>query len=85
MRISVKVVPGASQSGLAGWLGGALKVRVAAPPEKGKANDAVVKLLADALAVPKQQVRVVSGATSPQKVVEIDGLSEVEVQARLGL
>jgi len=83
-RISVKVVPGASREGVAGWLGEALKLRVAAPPERGRANAAVEAALARALGLPEGSVRVVRGATSPRKLVEIDGLSQAEVHRRLG-
>jgi uncharacterized protein YggU (UPF0235/DUF167 family) len=56
---------------------------VSAPPEGGKANAAVVAMLAAALGVPANTVRIVRGATSPRKVVEIDDLSDAEVRARL--
>lgn len=83
MKLAVKVVPGASREGVAGWLGASLKVRVAAPPERGRANAAVMALLAEALDVPKESVRIVSGHGSARKLVEIDGLSESEVRTRL--
>ena len=82
-RLAVKVVPGASRNGIAGWLGDTLKVRVTAPAEQGKANAAVEALLAEALGVAKDRVRIASGAASPRKVVEIAGLSEDEVRSRL--
>ncbi|HEX7897320.1 MAG TPA: DUF167 domain-containing protein [Planctomycetota bacterium] len=83
MRIQIKVVPKSSRDEVAGWLGGRLKVRVSAPPERGKANAAVEKLLAAALDLPSSAVRVVAGATTPLKTVEIDALEDV-VMARLG-
>ena len=83
-RLKVKVVPGSSQSKLSGWLGDMLKVRVSAPPEKGKANVAVVDLLAKELGLPKGSLTVASGKTSQQKVIEIHGLSITEVLRRLG-
>jgi uncharacterized protein len=83
VRLSVKVVPGASRSGIAGWLGDTLKVRVTAPAEQGKANAAVEALLAEALGLPRDRVRIASGTASPRKVVEIAGLSEAEVRSRL--
>lgn len=79
----VKVVPGASRDAVAGWLGEALKVRVSAPPERGKANAAVERVVAEALGVPAADVRIVAGGTSPRKVLEISGLSESHVYARL--
>lgn len=83
VRLPVKVVPGSSRDGVAGWLGDALKVRVTAPPERGKANASVEKLIAEALGVPKEAVRVVAGGTSPHKTLAVSGLSAAEVRARL--
>jgi uncharacterized protein YggU (UPF0235/DUF167 family) len=77
------VVPGASRDEIAGWLGDALKVRVAAAPERGRANDAVVRLVAAALGVPAAQVRVAAGTGSPRKTLEIDGLTDAQVRERL--
>jgi len=82
-RLAVKVVPGASRDGIAGWLGDTLKVRVTAPAEQGKANAAVEALLAGALGVSRHCVRIASGTASPRKVVEIAGLDEAEVRSRL--
>jgi hypothetical protein len=83
IRLSVKVVPGASRDAVAGWLGDALKVRVTAPPERGKANRAVERIVADALGIPRRSVRIVAGATSAQKIVEVSGLSLSELRRRL--
>ncbi len=83
MKLPVKVVPGSSRNAIDGWLGEALKVRVTAPAERGRANAAVEKLVADALGVPRRQARVVTGAASARKIVESDGLSEPEVRRRL--
>ncbi len=83
MKLPVKVVPGSSRNVIDGWLGEALKLRVTAPAERGRANAAVEKLVADALGVPRRQVRVVTGAASARKIVEIDGLTKSEVRRRL--
>ncbi len=83
MKLAIKVVPGSSRDSIDGWLGEALKVRVTVPAERGRANAAVEKLVADALGVPRRQARVVTGAASARKIVEIDGLSEPEVRRRL--
>jgi uncharacterized protein YggU (UPF0235/DUF167 family) len=64
-------------------LGGALKVRVAAPPEAGRANAALETLLAAALGVRKSAVRVAAGHASSRKRVEIDGLEQTELERRL--
>lgn len=82
-RLSVKVVPGSSRSEIAGWLGDALRVRVTAPPERGKANAAVESLLSEVLGLSSGSVRIVAGSSSPRKIVEIVGLSESEVRRRL--
>ena len=82
-RLPVKVVPGSSRNCVAGWLGETLRVRVTAPPERGKANTAVEKVLAKALGVSNDAVNIVKGPTSPRKVVEIRGLPEAEIRSRL--
>jgi uncharacterized protein (TIGR00251 family) len=82
-KLSIKVVPGASRTELAGWLGDTLKVRLAAPPEQGKANRALVRLLSETLDVPPRSIRIVSGTASPRKLVEIDSLPLENVRRRL--
>jgi uncharacterized protein (TIGR00251 family) len=76
MRLKVKVVPGSSRDVIVGWLGGALKLKVAAPPEKGRANEAVIALLADKLGIGPDQITILSGQTSAAKVLEIEGTDE---------
>jgi hypothetical protein len=83
IKLPIKVVPGSARDCIAGWLGDTLKVRVRAPAERGKANAAVEEIVAKALGVPKARARIVSGNTSAQKVIEISGLSESEIQHRL--
>ena len=82
-KLKLKIVPGASRTELSGWLGDMLKVRVSAPPEKGKANGAVEALLAKTLGLSKSAVAITAGKSSAQKVVEIQGLSLEEVMAKL--
>lgn len=79
----MKVVPGARRDAVVGWLGGALKLRVSAPPERGKANAAVVRLIAGTLGVAPVDVEVVAGFGSPRKRVAVAGLDEDEVRARI--
>ena len=69
--IHCKVKPGARNNALAGVKADELHVRVSAPPEKGKANDAVVRLLAEVLGVPRSSVAVRAGAGCPRKVVSV--------------
>jgi uncharacterized protein len=84
VRLKVRVHPGAQRPGLAGRLAdGALKVAVAAPPEDGRANRAVEALLAEVLGLRRAQVRVVGGAATRLKHVEIVGLDAAEVQRRI--
>lgn len=66
-----------------GWLGEALKVRVTAKPEKGKANEAVVSLLADTLRIPKKDITIASGVSSPRKVLKINGLTDSDIRSLL--
>ena len=82
-RLDLKVAPRAARDRISAWMGDVLKVAVTAPPERGKANAAVCALLARALGVPRENVRVVAGATSPRKVVEVDGLELAEARFRL--
>ena len=83
VRLSVKVVPGASRDEIAGWLGDALKVRVSAPPEKGKANQAVERVIAKALGLSAKDVKVVVGQSNPRKTIEVKGINETELYQRL--
>ena len=82
-RLKVKAVPGASRSEIVGRLGEALKIRVAAPPEGGKANREILELLAERLGLPAASVTLVSGAASPAKVVELLGITAEQAWARL--
>jgi uncharacterized protein len=71
----VKVVPASSKTAFAGQLQGMLKVRVQAPPEKGKANDCLLAFLAARLGVRKNAVKIVAGRSSPVKEVAVHGLA----------
>jgi uncharacterized protein len=72
--LAVHAQPGAKRSEVAGLHGGALKVRIAAPPAGGRANAALIAFLADALGVPKNSVTVVKGETSRRKAVFVSAL-----------
>lgn len=82
-RLKVKAVPGASRSEIVGRLGEALKLRVAAPPEGGKANREILELLAEKLGLPASGVTLVSGAASAAKVVALRGVTAEQAWARL--
>ena len=83
VQFAVKVVPGAAQDRIVGPLGDALKVQVAAPPERGRANERLCALLAVALAVPERAVEVVAGASSARKVVRVVGIDAATATQRL--
>jgi hypothetical protein len=80
---AVKVHPRAKRDGIAGELGEALKLTVAAPPVEGRANDACVRLLAQALGVPRSSVTVVAGGSGRQKLIRIAGMRAEELRTRL--
>lgn len=79
-HLSLKVVPGSSRDEIVGWLGDSLRVKVKAPPEKGRANDAVVALLADRLRVDASSISVGSGHGSPAKIVAVDGMDDEAIR-----
>ena len=79
-RLSVKVVPGSSRDQIVGWLGDALKIKVMAPPEKGQANEAVVDLLSLKLGISTDAIEVVSGHSSPSKVIAITGMDDEAIK-----
>jgi uncharacterized protein (TIGR00251 family) len=82
-RLRVRVSPGARRGGVAGRVGEIWKLRVTAPAEGGRANEAVIRLLAEALDVPRRQVALVSGHTAREKVVELEGVEATEAERRL--
>jgi len=82
-RLELRVVPGARRPGVVGRHGSAWKVRVAAPPEDGRANQAVLGLLADTLRLPRRAISIVAGHGSRDKVVAFDGLSAAEAETLL--
>jgi uncharacterized protein len=82
-RLRLRVVPGAARAEIVGPYGEAWKVRVAAPPEGGRANDAVVRLLADTLDIGRDAVTLVSGHGGRDKIVELVGLDPNQIERRL--
>ena len=80
VRFPVHVPPRARRTAVAGIHGDALKIRLAAPPVDGAANDALVAFLAESLGVPRRAVRIVTGVTARAKVVEIEGVDETRVR-----
>lgn len=84
MKLSLRVQPGAKRSALLARLAsGEYKVAVAAPPLEGRANEAVVELMSELLGIKRRQVTVARGTSSRSKLIEVEGLDEADVHARL--
>ena len=83
VTFAVRVVPRASKNETVGVHGDTLKVRLTAPPVEGRANEALIALLAKRLGVRKSQVEIVAGATSRRKMIRVFGLSDWDVGERL--
>lgn len=84
-RLRVRVHPGARENAVVSFQGDVLRVRVTAPPERGKANEGVAEVLAKALAVPKGRIRLVKGAASRDKLFAVERLDAAEARRRLEL
>ena len=80
--ISVSVQPRASRNRVAGYRDGTLRLSVTAPPQDGRANGAVLELLADALGVAKARLSIVRGHAGRDKVIAVEGLTGEEVRRR---
>jgi uncharacterized protein (TIGR00251 family) len=79
-RFDVRVQPRASRDEIAGAFGGALRVRLRAPPVDGAANEALVGFLAESLGVSRRNVRIVAGHAGRQKTIEVDGSHRARVE-----
>ncbi len=79
IRIAVRVIPRSSKNSLT-WEQGALKARLTAPPVDGAANEALFALLAEQLAIPRRAITLVRGATSRQKLLELEGITLADVE-----
>ena len=80
-----KIVPGSSRTAICGLLGKMLKIKVAAAPEKGKANRCLLKFLAEQLGVRENAVSIISGKSSPVKHIRVLGVSVETVSRKLNL
>jgi hypothetical protein len=83
VRIRVRVQPRASRTAIAGEHGGALRIRIAAPPVDGEANAELVRFLAKTMGVPAAAVRIRTRGAGRTKLIDIDGVSAAVVRARL--
>jgi len=83
-RITVRITPGAREDAVVGWQDDTLHVRVRASAERGKANDAVCRLVAKALGLPGSSVSIAHGATARGKSLLIEGIADEEARRKLG-
>ena len=83
LRVGLRVVPRASRTSVEGVRAGRVLIRVTAPPVDSAANEAVVAILAAALDLPRRAIRIVAGTSGRNKTVEISGLPEAQLRARL--
>ncbi|HYB40954.1 MAG TPA: DUF167 domain-containing protein [Candidatus Methylomirabilis sp.] len=81
--LRVRVQPRGGRDAIAGWRDGVLRVRVSAPPTEGRANQAVIELLANSLGVPRSSIRLERGAGSRDKLFRLADCSLEELRARL--
>ena len=82
-RLRLRVSPGAGRSAVVGRHGDAWKVRVTEAPERGRANDAVLRLLAETLVLPRTALTLVSGHGAREKIVELTGMGPALTERRL--
>ena len=78
VEIDLKVVPGARGDSISGRLGDRIKIRVSAPPEDGKANKAIIRLMADQLGARPGAVTISSGTSSTEKTVRVEGIGTAD-------
>ncbi len=80
---SVKVVPASSRTAISGLLDGTVKIKVSAPPQKGKANDCLIDFLAKQLGVKNSAISIIAGQNNPIKKIRVEGLSAETVVRKL--
>ena len=81
--LPVKVYPGAGRNEIAGFSGGVLQIKIAAPPEKGKANRELTDFLSRILGVKKSSISIIKGETGRNKLIAIEGLDSDAIIKRL--
>ena len=85
ITLTLHIQPGAKKTECAGRHGDALKIRLAAPPVDGKANEALIKFVAESMKLPKAAVNLKSGQTSRRKVLEVTGSDAARISALSGI
>jgi uncharacterized protein (TIGR00251 family) len=83
IRLAIKVIPNAGRNEITGFKEGVLQVRIAAPPEKGKANKELTDFLSETLGMKKSSILIIKGQTSRNKIIVIEGMSGDEVLKRI--
>lgn len=84
VRISVKVIPNSSKTDIVGWFAKQLKVKLAAPAEKGKANVALVNLLSEVLGLPRTSIKILSGHNNQLKILGIEDMQPDALNFKIG-
>jgi uncharacterized protein (TIGR00251 family) len=79
IQFKIKVQPRSSKNEISGIQGDALKVKLIAPPVDGEANEACIRFLSKIFAVPRKRIKIISGQTSPHKIIEIENITEDEI------
>ena len=82
-RLEVHIQPNSSRNMITGYTGGVLRVKIAAPPVEGKANQKLIEFLSEVLDTAKSNIRIVSGQTGKHKILEIANLPSEEIKERL--
>ena len=82
-RLPIKVIPNSSGTQLVGWHGDQLKLKLAAPAEKGKANVALLKLLSKELGLPRSSIKIISGHNNQLKVLSIENIESDALLRRI--
>jgi hypothetical protein len=83
--LEVQIIPNAGKNQIAGWHGGRIKIKIKAPPVDGKANEELVRYLAEALGVHRRDIVIERGETGRSKTISIAGMSDSEALSRLGV
>ncbi len=81
--LAIKVTPNAGRNEITGWRDEVLQVKIAAPPEKGKANQELIDYLSGALGVKKSAISIIKGETGRNKVIEIEGMGREEIISKI--
>ena len=83
VRLSIKVIPQAPQTSVVGCQGEWIRIKLAAPPVDGKANQALIEFLAEQLGVPKKKITLCTGEASRMKIVQVEDCAEHSLKAFL--